>query len=81
MSCSIVVSYDKVSPVLDAISDEESIDTNQVSRRRIGDEVPVQRKGGAKPKLFIDDRTPVMTPPRTTTDTTVVDSERRLLEE
>lgn len=66
---------------LSAMSNNKSIDTKQTSRRHIGDQVPIERNGGAKPRLLIENATNPALSFNDTIDTSTTQSNKRLLEE
>jgi hypothetical protein len=67
--------------VLNAISDKRSTDTNQTARRRIGDQAPIERNGGAKPRLLVENAANTELPFSNTSKTATVRSKKRLLDE
>jgi hypothetical protein len=63
------------------MSNEKSIDTNQTARRRISEQVPIERNGGAKPRLVVENTASKVLPFKDTKDAATVNSDKRLLEE
>lgn len=57
------------------------LDTNQTARRRVGDQGPIERNGGAKPRLLVENADNTTTPPNDATGTATVSQDKRLLEE
>ena len=62
-----------------AITDILLTDTNQMARRRIGDQVTIERNGGAKPRLLTENAANTAKPIPDMIAT--VNSDKRLLEE
>ena len=63
------------------MTDVSPLDTNQMARRRIADQGPIERNGGAKPRLLVDNGGITPTPPNDATGTATVNLDKRLLEE
>jgi hypothetical protein len=63
------------------MTDMFPLDTNQMARRRIGDQGPIERNGGAKPRLLVENADNTTTPPNNATGTATVNQDKRLLEE
>jgi hypothetical protein len=64
-----------------ATTDMFPLDTNQMARRRIGDQGPIERNGGAKPRLLVENTENTTMPPNNATGTATVNQDKRLLEE
>jgi hypothetical protein len=64
-----------------AMTDISPLDTNQMARRRIGDQDPIERNGGAKPRLLVENADNTTTPSNNATSTATVNPNKRLLEE
>jgi hypothetical protein len=52
-----------------------------MARRRIGDQGPIERNGGAKPRLLVENADITTTLPNDAIDTTTTNLNKRLLEE
>jgi hypothetical protein len=52
-----------------------------MARRRIGDQGPVEKNGGAKPRLLVENADVTTTPPNDATGTATTNPDKRLLEE
>jgi hypothetical protein len=81
MSFGVVVSSGYKLLGLSAMSNNRSIDTKQTSRRHIGDQVPIERNGGARPRLLMENAANPALSFNDTADTPTVQSNKRLLEE
>jgi hypothetical protein len=52
-----------------------------MARKRVGDQGPIERNGGAKPRLLVANADVTTTPPNNATSTATVNPDKRLLEE
>ena len=70
--------------LLFAVTDVFLTDTNQRARWRIGDQAPVERRGGAKPRLLVESVGDTGMPAKSiagTPHTTDIRYDKRILEE